>query len=120
VGITSQSVACVAIHDGADPRLRRNRIHDGKSVGVMVHANGQGTLEDNDIFANARTGVQISKGGNPTLRRNRISESGNQAIWVCEDGGGVFEDNDLRGNSKGAWNIAKDCETKVTRRGNQE
>jgi TIR domain len=40
--ITSQSGACVAIRGGADPRLRRNRIHDGKSTGVSVHDNGQG------------------------------------------------------------------------------
>src|SRR5439155_17230254 len=40
--ITSQSLACVAIHGGADPRLRRNRIHDGKQGGVFVYENGQG------------------------------------------------------------------------------
>ncbi|MEE8170127.1 MAG: TIR domain-containing protein, partial [Phycisphaerae bacterium] len=33
--ISSQSLACVAIHGGADPRLRRNRIHDGKASGVI-------------------------------------------------------------------------------------
>ena len=30
--ISSQSLSCVAIHDGADPRLRRNKIHDGKQA----------------------------------------------------------------------------------------
>jgi hypothetical protein len=69
--ITSQSLACVAIHDGADPRLRRNRIHDGKT-GIFVYANGQGTLEDNEIIANARRGVEIREGGNPTLRPGDI------------------------------------------------
>jgi len=118
--ITSQSLACVAIHDGADPRLRRSRIHDGKTTGVFVYANGQGTLEDNDIVANAGAGVEIREGGNPTLRRNRISENGFHAIYVRNGGGGVFEDNDLRGNANGAWDIAKDCETKVTRKGNRE
>ncbi len=34
--ISSQSLSCVAIHDGADPRLRRNKIHDGKQAGVYV------------------------------------------------------------------------------------
>jgi len=32
--ITSQSQACVAIHGGADPRLRCNRIQGGKFSGV--------------------------------------------------------------------------------------
>ena len=72
--ITSQSLSCVAIHGGADPLLRRNRIHDGKEAGVYVFENGQGTLEDNDIFGNALSGVQIATGGNPTLRRNRIHD----------------------------------------------
>lgn len=49
-GITSQSLTCVAIHDGADPRLRRNRIHDGKQSGVYVNEHGRGTLEDNEIM----------------------------------------------------------------------
>jgi F-box protein 11 len=77
-------------------------------------------LEDNEIFANAFAGVAIREGGNPTLRRNRISENGYQAIWVYDGGGGVLEDNNLRGNTKGARDIAKDCETKVTRKDNQE
>ncbi|HEX8128753.1 MAG TPA: right-handed parallel beta-helix repeat-containing protein, partial [Pyrinomonadaceae bacterium] len=57
--ITSQSWACVAIHGGADPRLRRNSIHDGGQGGVYIYENGQGTLEDNDIFGNALAGIEI-------------------------------------------------------------
>ena len=33
--ISSPSSACVAIRGGADPRLRRNKIHDGKPGGVL-------------------------------------------------------------------------------------
>jgi parallel beta-helix repeat protein len=110
----------VAIKEGGNPTLRRNRIHDGKHCGVVVYESGLGTLEDNDIFANAVTGVETREGGNPTLRRNRISQNGYEAIYVHNGGGGVFEDNDLRGNTQGAWDIAKDCEDKVTREGNQE
>ena len=80
--ITSQSLACVAIHDGADPRLRRNRIHDGKQTGVAVYKNGQGTLEDNDIFGNALAGVEIKTGSNPMLRRNRIHDGKTGGIYV--------------------------------------
>jgi parallel beta-helix repeat protein len=97
--ITSQSLACVAIHNGADPRLRRNRIHDGKQSGVVVHENGQGTLEDNDIFGNASGGVVIKTGGNPTLRRNRIHDSKQGGVFVYENGQGTLEDNDIFGNA---------------------
>src|SRR3990170_5332877 len=113
--ITSQSLASVAIHDGADPRLRRNRIHDGKQSGVYVNENGLGTLEDNDIFGNEYSEVAIKTGGNPTLRRNRINKNGYEAVWVFEGGGGTIEDNDLRDNGRGAWDISDDSMPKVKR-----
>jgi F-box protein 11 len=97
--ITSQSLAGVAIYGGADPRLRRNRIHDGKNAGVFVYNNGQGTLEDNDIFANAKSGVWISTGGNPTLRRNRIHDGKNAGVFVYNNGQGTLEDNDIFANA---------------------
>jgi parallel beta-helix repeat protein len=97
--LTSQGKACVAIHDGADPRLRRNRIHDGKWVGVMIYRNGQGTLEDNEIFAHALNGVQITSGGNPTLRRNRIHDGKGSGVVVAENGRGILEDNDIFANA---------------------
>jgi parallel beta-helix repeat protein len=97
--ITSQSLACVAIRDGADPRLRRNRIHDGNQGGVYVYANGQGTLEDNDIFANAVAGVEIISGGNPSLRHNRIHHGKQVGVMVGADGHGTLEDNDIFANT---------------------
>jgi len=97
--IAGQSRACVAIHEGADPRVRRNRIHDGKDSGVMVYANGRGTLEDNEIFGNTRAGVGISGGGNPTLRRNRIYGGKDDGVLVHTNGQGILEDNDIFGNA---------------------
>lgn len=118
--IGSQSLICVAIHSGADPRLRRNRIHDGTRSGVIFYENGQGLLEDNDIFANAIVGVEICQESSPTLRRNRISQHSQEAIWIYKGGQGVFEDNDLRGNARGACYVSPDCGDKVTWSGNQE
>jgi parallel beta-helix repeat protein len=40
----------VYIDTGGNPTLRRNRIHDAKSNGVQITDNGQGILEENDIF----------------------------------------------------------------------
>jgi F-box protein 11 len=95
--ITSDSLACVAIHDGADPRLRRNRIHGG-NIGVMISDDGQGLLEDNDIFGNAFVGVAIRTDSDPTLRRNRIHESKGVGVCIYENGQGLLEDNEIFGN----------------------
>ena len=118
--ITSQALSCVAIHGGADPRLRRNRIHGSESFGVFVWDNGQGVLEDNDIFGNTNAGMVIIWGGNPTVRRNRINKNDHWAVRVYDRGGGTIEDNDLRGNAKGAWNISADSEPNIRRARNKE
>jgi parallel beta-helix repeat protein len=94
--IASQSLACVAIRDGADPRLRRNRIHESnQGSGVFVYDNGLGMLEDNDITGNGYSGVEIRTGGNPTLRRNQIRYNGQAGVLVTDGGLGMLEDNDI-------------------------
>jgi F-box protein 11 len=93
--ISSQSLACVAIRNGADPRLRSNRIYDSKGGGVIVYDNGLGTLEDNDVFGSAFSGVEIKNGGNPTLRRNQIHGNKQAGVYVHTNGLGTLEDNDI-------------------------
>ena len=104
--ISSQSLACVAIRNGADPRLRRNQIHDGNEAGVHVYDNGLGTLEDNDITANNLAGVSIATGGNPTLRRNQIHHGKASGVYVYDNGLGTFEDNDITANNNAGVSIA--------------
>ena len=97
--ISSSSHACVSIHGGADPRLRLNRIHDGKYAGVFIEDNGRGTLEDNEIFGNGLSGVEIRTRGNPTLRRNRIHDGKSAGVLVYDNGQGTLEDNDILGSA---------------------
>jgi parallel beta-helix repeat protein len=118
--ITANAYTGVEIKTGGNPTLRRNTIHDGKSAGVYVLDQGLGTLEDNDIIANAGAGVEINTGGNPTLRRNRINHNEYQAVRIYQGGKGVVEDNDLTGNKRGAWDIAADSQSNVTRARNRE
>lgn len=117
--ISGQGRVGVAIHGGAEPRVRRNRIHDGKEGGVFVTDNGAGLIEDNEIFGNAMAAVQVKTGGNPTVRRNRI-RGNREGIRVHKDGRGTFENNVLEENKRGPWNIAPDCEANVKRSGNLE
>jgi hypothetical protein len=51
--ITSQSIACVGIHGGADPGLLRNRIHDGKMLASMWTTTARGRWRTTTIFGNA-------------------------------------------------------------------
>ncbi len=96
--ISSQSLSGVMIRAGADPRLRRNKIHDSKQSGVFVYDSGLGTLEDNDITGNGLSGVSIKTGGDPTLRRNHIHDNKGGGVYVYESGLGTLEDNDITGN----------------------
>ncbi|WP_417914424.1 right-handed parallel beta-helix repeat-containing protein [Candidatus Electronema sp. JM] len=119
--ISSQDRACVGIHDDADARLYHNRIHNGKTSGIIACFSGKGTLQDNEIIANAMYGIAIGMGGgNLTVRRNIITNNGKYGIWISDKGGGIFEDNDLRGNAEGAWLIDLGCEAHVQRSGNKE
>jgi parallel beta-helix repeat protein len=96
--ISSDSLACVGIYGSANPMLRNNRIHDGKNVGVYILEGGKGTLEDNDIFGNTASGVEIKgEGSDPTLRNNRIQRNKAHNVRVANKAGGRIEDNDLSG-----------------------
>jgi parallel beta-helix repeat protein len=96
--VSSQSGSCVYIRDGADPRLRRNRIHHGRQAGVAIFDGGLGTLEDNEIVGNGGSGVAIESGGNPVLRRNQIHENKENGVFIWNRGLGTLEDNEISGN----------------------
>ncbi|HEY0735370.1 MAG TPA: right-handed parallel beta-helix repeat-containing protein [Herpetosiphonaceae bacterium] len=117
--ITSQNWASVAIRDGADARLRRNRIHGGSRTGIIIFE-GQAILEENDIVANYLHGIELHGGGNLIARHNRISKSGYEAICIEDGGSGTFEDNDLRDNAGGAWFIDNESLPNVKRARNIE
>lgn len=100
--ITSGSSACIGIHGStADPVIRDCEIHDGNQYGVLVWENGQGLIEDCDIFATAYPGVSIQTGGNPTLRGCQIHDSKQSGIYVWENGQGLIEDCDIFANGLG-------------------
>ncbi|MEV5724590.1 right-handed parallel beta-helix repeat-containing protein [Streptomyces pharetrae] len=109
--ISSDSLACVAIRDGADPRLRENKIHGGRQSGVFVFNHGLGTLEDNEIFDNQFSGVEIKSGSNPTLRRNQIFDNKVNGVYAYEGGLGKLETNYITGNGGVGVRIDEDSST---------
>jgi parallel beta-helix repeat protein len=114
--ITSDSLACVAIHgSGADPIIRRCQIHNGKSGGVLISENSRGTVEDCEIFKNAGAGVEIERGGNPVIRRCKIHDGKAQGVLVTENSSGTVEDCDIFKNS-GAGVEIKESSNPIIRR----
>jgi F-box protein 11 len=97
--ITSQSLACIIVLNGADPRVRRNLIHNGAKYGIYVCQFGRGTFENNQIFQNAFGGVVIESEGDPAFRRNQIYS--NSWVYIIRNSGrGELEENDIFSNSQ--------------------
>jgi parallel beta-helix repeat protein len=106
--ISSQSHACVAIYKGADPRLRHNRIHHGRYAGIFVYDNGQGTLEENEIFENGLSGIEIVEKSKPAIRRNRIHGNMACGVAIAESGQGVLENNEIFGNEASGIEVSRE------------
>ncbi len=104
--ICSEGLSCVYVHNGAMATIRRNRIHDGKTIGVSVRHLGWVIIEENDIVGNDYAGIQISDSSTPTVRRNRIYNGKRNGISIHAQGGGVIEGNDIAGNSRAGIEIA--------------
>src|SRR5262249_48752198 len=62
---------------------------------------GQGIIEDNDIFGNAYSGLQIRSEANPIVIRNRIHDNKQSGVYVNDGGQGTVENNDIFGNVNG-------------------
>jgi parallel beta-helix repeat protein len=104
--ISSQSGACVAIYNsGTAPIVRYNKIHDSKSAGIFVNTNGQGLIEANEIWGNARAGISIASGANPTVRNNKIHDGKDAGIFVNDKGRGLIEGNQIWGNAEAGIGI---------------
>ena len=113
--ITSQDLICLSVQGGADPRVRRCIIHDGKRCGVYLSDNAKGTFEDNDIYGHSQSGVEIWTGGDPVFRRNRIHNCDSSGVLVHSGGKGVLEDNEVFANKFSGIVITKSGDPVIRR-----
>ncbi|MCU0466203.1 MAG: right-handed parallel beta-helix repeat-containing protein [Anaerolineae bacterium] len=98
--ITSDSLACVAIHNpAARPYLVDCVIHDGKTMGLQIYENGGGVIEDCVVYGNTLAGLEIITGGNPTVRRCIFRDGKGSGMFVYKNGDGVIEDCEVYGNT---------------------
>jgi parallel beta-helix repeat protein len=102
--ITCKRFCCIGVYSNADPRIRNNIIHDARYVGIAIYNQGQGVIEDNDIFGNGYSGMEIRDESNPSIRRNRIHDGKRAGLFIHSEGQGIIEDNDIIRN--GLFGIA--------------
>lgn len=112
--ISSTDGACVFVSNDADPRVRRNKIHNGKKSGILISDRARGTYEDNEVFRNALGGFLVSRNAQPTVRRNRSFDNGQSGIYVYDGAEGIYEDNELFDN--GVAGLSVESSSPVIRR----
>jgi hypothetical protein len=74
IAVAGHDRAAVEVIQGADPTVRRCRIHGtGEGRGVYVHGRGKGMIEGCDIFDNLAD-VVVCRGSKPLLRGDNQSQ----------------------------------------------
>ncbi len=98
--ITSDSLACVAIHGSqANPTISNCRIHYGQASGVYLADEGQGKIDNCSIFGNTKAGIVIGDYGNPTISNCQIHDGKASGIYVYKNGQGKVENSDIFSNA---------------------
>jgi serine/threonine-protein kinase len=97
--ITSDSLACVAIHGATTrPTFRNCRIHDGKSGGLFFYDNAHGLVDRCEIDGHALACVEIREGADPVLRGCRIHDGRQGGVLVHTNARSTLEDCDITDN----------------------
>lgn len=68
--------AAVRVWNGGDPLVRRNRIREGRTVGILVYEFGRGHFVENEIFGHASWNIEVRR------QANRVEVSDNNASLI--------------------------------------
>ncbi len=105
--ISSDSLACVAIHNPtAAPLIRACRIHHGVDSGVFAFDGAQGVLEACDISENANVGVAITGGASTIVRDCHIHHGSDAGIVVWNRAANIIEGCDIYANRRAGVGIS--------------
>ena len=96
--ISSESLAAIAIREGADPIVRANVLADSPAGAIGVFDAAKGLIEDNDMTGNGLAAITVHAGGDPVVRNNRINGSDAAGVFVQDGGQGRIENNEFRDN----------------------
>jgi F-box protein 11 len=114
--ISNETLACIALHGpDADPVIRRCRIHDCASGGILIFQNAKGIISDCEIYKNTRAGIAIHQEGNPQIRRCRIYDGNQSGVYIYDRGLGTIENCEIYGNSLTGIEIKGESNPKIFR-----
>lgn len=83
----------------SDPIIRHNRIHSGHDSGICVFSQSRGTIENNEIFANALSGIFVTdEGTEPKIIDNRIYDGQTHGIEISSMARAVIKKNRIFNN----------------------
>lgn len=97
--ISSDSLACVAIHNPtAAPLIRACRIHHGVDSGVFAFDGAQGLIEMCDIAENSNVGVAVAGGATTGIKDCSIHHGADAGIVVWDQAANLIEGCDVFAN----------------------
>lgn len=99
--ISSDSLACVAIHNPtAAPLIRSCRIHHGVDSGVYAFDGAQGLIEACDISENSNIGIAITSGASTVILDCHVHHGADAGIVVWDKATSVIEGCDIYTNAR--------------------
>lgn len=99
--ISSDSLACVAIHNPtAAPLIRSCRIHHGVDSGVFAFEGAQGLVEACDISENANIGIAITSGASTNVSGCHVHDGVDAGIVVWNRATTTIEGCDIYANRR--------------------
>ena len=99
--ISSDSLACVAIHNPtAAPLMRNCSIHHGVDSGVYAFDGAGGLIEACDIAGNSNIGVAITGGASTSVRDCHVHHGADAGIVVWDNATSAIEGCDVYANAR--------------------
>jgi hypothetical protein len=99
--ISSDSLACVAIHNPtAAPVIRNCHIHHGVDSGVFVFDGAQGLIEACDIAGNSNIGVAVTGGASASVQNCLIHDGADAGVVIWNKANGIIEGCDIYANRR--------------------
>jgi parallel beta-helix repeat protein len=102
----------IRIEDSANPTVRLNQI-SACCVGALVHKEGLGKFEENELDHCSKVCVQIATFGNPTLRKCRMVQS-HCGVVISRRGRGIFENCVIKDNKSAQIEVYDYGEPRIT------